>query len=241
MRLVARLLWLTLIVACSDVQEAVPAYVTVLEIAKYPAEPGDPPPPPLEGVMICEAETTNCVATDDNGEATLNFPPNAEVAIAAEKDGYLAWLLTRRTGDEALRPQIYMWTDEATKPWWDGMGTAYPQRGTGAVEVTIGFAGATVELVDATGKAFYQESVNGVNTARPHCDDAPEPCLEATTDFGHGGFVEVGPGEVVIELGGTAEGCIAAEAWPADRPNRIRVPIRAGSLTSASVTCQVPR
>jgi len=232
MRLGVRLLWVLLVVGCSQVTNpGVPLYVTVVE-------QGHASPPPLEGVTICETDTTNCVVTDMNGEAILWLPPDQEeTSLTADKEGYLPWLEVPGAYVEELRVQLWMWTDEATKPWWEALETDYPQRGTGAVEVTVGFAGATLELVDATGTPFYEEKFK---TPRLHCDDAPEPCLEATTEFGLGGFVDVGPGEVQIQLGGTAQRCVPASAWPGDGPNRIKVPIRAGYITIARVTCPPP-
>jgi len=211
---------------CNDVYTPpVPAYVLVVE---FQGEGN--PTPRLEGVEVCETDPENCVVTDASGEATLWLPVGKWVSFTLEKDGYLPYLRADVTDVEELRPSFLFFSHEATKPWWDAIGTPYPQRGTGAVEVAVGFGGATLSLITATSKPFYQVVHND-----------PSPDLEATTSYGSGGFVEVSPGVHQIEFGGKAEGCIPAQAWPGDDINRISVPVRAGYITWANVTCQVPR
>ena len=96
----------------------------------------------------------------------------------------------------------------------------YPMRGTGSI-VLIAFpqlAGATFELVAATGKPYYHEGEEGLWN----------PDLTATTlPWGGGGFTEVTPGDHQINLGGTAQRCIAHPelGWPSDDENSVRMPV----------------
>jgi len=56
--------------------------------------------------------------------------------------------------------------------------------------------------------------------------------------FGNGGFVEVGPGEVQVKIGGAAEGCVVGWGWPGDGSDTIRMPVVEGFSTYASVSCE---
>ena len=58
-----------------------------------------------------------------------------------------------------------------------------------------------------------------------------------------GGFTEVSPGVVQVEIGGTAQNCVrllSISGWPGDVANSVRMPIREGYLTSVQVTCDAP-
>ena len=133
-----------------------------------------------------------------------------------------------------LTRRATLYPDEAIAGWYQALNAQYPPTDLGNVYVTVNdpnrerLAGATLELVGATGIAFYEEQFLNPSTE-----------LEATTEFGAGGFMEVTPGEREIQLGGTVQGCVPARAWPSDEPNRIRFPVRAGYLTVVSVTCLV--
>jgi hypothetical protein len=113
----------------------------------------------------------------------------------------------------------------------------YPRRGTGSIGIFIGpgFAGATFDLLNATGTRYYE----------PYQDpwDPPpytDPALEATSESGVGGFVELTPGTVQIQFGGTAENCVPNIAWPGDVENSVRVPVLEDHGSIVFVTCSVP-
>jgi hypothetical protein len=61
---------------------------------------------------------------------------------------------------------------------------------------------------------------------------------DSTTDLGTGGFLEVAPGQVEIEIGGMATRCELGWGWPGSATNTIRVPVQEGHITHASVSCQ---
>ena len=140
-----------------------------------------------------------------------------------------------------MRADVLTAAGESVSPWmrvdadlktrYDSVLSPYPQEGTGTVFVIVGARdggpdGATLELIDATGKAFYvDENGNWVLG------------LTATTSAGTGGFVEVSPGEVEVEIGGTASNCLIEYAWPSDSANTIRLPVREGFMTVARVNC----
>ena len=234
----SRLVWLSAltvfpIAACNPV--FTPPNEMLVRVAEFSSKT------PLEGVEICETETTNCVLTDDNGHATLQLPTEPEFSYTVTKEDYESLLIADIIDpDYDASPTYWLVGDEATTDWMEALDSHYPMMGTGSVTVFVGFEGATFDLVTATGEAFYEEEEERVVTPRLHCDDAPDPCLETTTPWGTGGFVELAPGEFQIEVGGTADGCIAGEAWPGDGVNRIRVPIREGYFTLANFICPPP-
>jgi hypothetical protein len=110
----------------------------------------------------------------------------------------------------------------------DRLMSPYPPRGTGTVQLYGAWAGAIFELLGATGTAYY---------VRENGDWRGD--LTATTYQGGGGFVEVGPSDFQINLGGTAVNCSVAWGWPGGA-NSIRFPVREGYTTAASVTCPLP-
>jgi len=82
------------------------------------------------------------------------------------------------------------------------------------------------DLVDETATAVYIDEAGN-----------PNPDLTATTSFGQGAFLEVTPGEHQVEFGGVFTNCTAWTGWPGDAANRIKVPVRAGYYSYASMNC----
>jgi len=104
---------------------------------------------------------------------------------------------------------------------------------TGRISIGVGFSGATIDLFDSDGP---------VAAKRYYVDEGPiwRLDLTATTTTGGGGFLEVSPGEYVVQFGGTAINCIPVPmGWPVlFVPNSIRLPVRAGYITQATATCE---
>jgi hypothetical protein len=236
------LLATALVVACADVDSA--GVSVLMRVVEHDGETNDLPPiesvtvalPALGGVEICENTTANCVVTTPDGQAILLLPNNEEVSYTLTKDGYAPNLQAEATSPAAvgvptsrtISPRVTMWSDELRSKWFERLLSPFPQRGTGTIYVFTNPAieGVTFELVGATGKRFYEAAL-----------DDPRLDLQSTTPIGTGGFVEVSPGEFRIEFGGTVSQCAAIRAWPGDTTSRIRVPVRAGYFTVASVAC----
>lgn len=133
----------------------------------------------------------------------------------------------------------------AVKENFDNLDSPYPMTDRGMIHVIFSprFAGATLELVDATGQAFYKDE-----------EDNWSADLEATASGGigrerccaEGGFVEVVPGEHQVEIGGSAQDCALQSAgaltqgWPGNAPNRFLVPVREGFSTRIVLLCPPP-
>ena len=88
------------------------------------------------------------------------------------------------------------------------------------------FPGATFDLIDATGKAYY-------DTENPLADTA-------TNQFGIGGFLEVTPGgPFTVEYGGTADRCAVGFGWPGGESS-VTVPVRADHVSVVVLLCAPP-
>jgi hypothetical protein len=56
----------------------------------------------LEGVELCEIDTTNCVVSDADGFASLELPADGETAYTAEREGYAPRLYTEVISEDSL-------------------------------------------------------------------------------------------------------------------------------------------
>jgi hypothetical protein len=207
---------------------------------------------PSQGVEICEVDTDNCVTTDPFGRASIQVPPNREVAFTFNKEGY-GPLLVPDVSDETYggvglgdgSPSTWrIYPEEQLQAVAQQLGTLYPWEG-GIVGLRVadpsGLAGVTFTPVGSTsgsvGESYYFDSES----------DEYSLDLEATTRIAsgwalpvsEGGFTEVAPGEQQFEFGGTAVDCPRLSwAWPVENePRRIRVPVRAGYMTYGSIVC----
>ena len=200
--------------------------------------------PPLEGVNVCQADTDNCVTSNEVGVVALFLPADQEVTITMDKEGYGRWV-TGDVSDETYDTTLTgrrMYTDAQLAAIAGQLQTPYPWQGGIVGLVTypsLPAGGATFapvgSTVNAVGDSFYYDSA----TEEYSVD------LEATTavdeswllPLAEGGFAEVTPGEQQFEYGGTAGDCEASWAWPGDTPNTIRVPVREGYRTYGSMIC----
>jgi len=236
MHLLSRILWVCALAvlplaACAEVTEECPGTAPVtVRASVWPSGTTVG----LQGVELCETDTTNCVLTDANGEATLCLPFDVETSFTRRKEGYGSYLLALvipRDGP-ALHLPLSMATEIRLAAQHNNVMARYPMVGTGMIALEVGprVAGATFDLFTAAGqKAFYtDEDLNW------RLD------LTATTDLGLGGFVEVSPGVHQVELGGTVEGCVPQRGWPGRFANSVRFPVLEGHLSDVLVACDVP-
>jgi hypothetical protein len=199
----------------------------------------------IEGAKICEDGTDNCELTNAEGKAVLYLPPNQEVAISIEKEGY-GLLLNADVTDETFfsAPNDPLYTHEILEAVAADLGVEYPWQG-GVVRfvrgpVSTGVSGVTFEPVGASvgqvGDPVYYDTA----TERYSRD------LEATTGvlqawslpISDGGFVDVPPGVHEFEYGGAAGDCTLSFGWPGSGLNRLRLPVRDGYITYGSMGCE---
>jgi hypothetical protein len=217
---------------CAEVTDACPsaAAVTVI-VAPFPTLTGAR----LPDVELCETGTTNCVLTDENGEATLCLPFDVETSFTKRKERYGSSVraLLIPASEPELDLSVSMASDNRLAAQYDNvMSSPYPPIATGMIAINLSpaLAGATFDLPAAAGeKLFYTDG-----------DLDWSLDLPATVDHGLGGFVEVSPAVHQVEFGGTAQGCVSINGWPGRFPNSVRVPVLEGHQTNVTVACDPP-
>lgn len=187
--------------------------------------------PPLEGVELCEADTTNCATTDAAGLAQIMVPANQEVTYTMSKDGFVSYVI----GDVSEPPEIGttwpMVSDALIVTESERLMMTWPSDSDGLLALAAFplHPGVTWDVIDDTSIVYYMDA-----------DGVAQLDLTATTEFGRGGFYEVSAGVHEVEFGGTVTNCTAAIAWPGNAANQIRVPVRAGYFSYGSMNCEEP-
>lgn len=217
-----------LIAGCSEVTRSGSAPLTLIVQGKD-TEEGELVV--LEGAELCDTNTGNCALSDARGWVTIILPIGEESSCTVVKEGYASYLIAyvmQASGHQGGR--FEMATHRLMVARHEGAGAPYPMIGTGTIMVGLSepFAGATLDLVDATGTIFYWDEAGNWN-----------PDLTETTSVGWGGFVQTPPGRFQVELGGTAENCVPAWAWPGDE-NTFWFPVRENHVSVVTVTCPLP-
>lgn len=188
----------------------------------------------LEGVDICEADTRNCATTDGDGSATIELPVDQEVVYTVSKVGFAAELYADVTDSSFSRSRAHvLFPNEEIDDAAAGVMSVWPHAGTGWVSLGVNLEGVTFELIDAAGAPWYVDS-----------DGVGKNTIDATTSEAvggaRGGFVEVAPGVVEVEYGGTVTGCTVNIGLPSESPNRIKLPVRDAHISFGSMTCTGP-
>jgi hypothetical protein len=191
--------------------------------------------PALAGVEVCETDTSNCTTSNDAGFASLQLPANQEISYTMTKEGHMPWMagdVTDETFQDEGWPGYPMYPNEYIQEFAEMNGIAYPLTGgvTSHHMNPTRTAGVTYEAINETGRRYYLDD----DPARTMRFD-----LTATTSDGFGGFWELPAGAHQVEFGGTATNCTVALSWPGDAPNRVRVPVKVGYYTLASMNCDV--
>jgi len=172
--------------------------------------------------------------TDDAGEADLDLPVDREISYPLVKEGYAKYLRADVLSAAGSYVPTPMLTDAQIASQYELVNVPYPMQGTGAVIAQaysdeMGFdaiAGATFELVGATGDLVYEDEDG--NFSRD---------FTATTCAGSGNFLEVEPGEHEMEISGAVENCEGLRGWPSGSGATMRVPVREGYRTVTRWFC----
>ncbi len=185
-------------------------------------------------VDICEADTRNCATTDGDGSATIELPVDQELVYTVSKAGFAAELYADVTDSSFSRSRAHvLFPNEEIDDAAAGVMSVWPHAGTGWVSLGVNLEGVTFELIDAAGAPWYVDS-----------DGVGKNTIDATTSEAvggaRGGFVEVAPGVVEVEYGGTATGCTVNIGLPSESPNRIKLPVRDAHISFGSMTCTQP-
>ena len=191
---------------------------------------------PIADVEICQFGSFNCAFTDENGEYGLWLLQNRNVELSIVKEGFGSVLIARFSGTKDLVGDAIMASDAVLSELAGEIGTAYPPDGTGSLTVTTfqgsvsdgnSLAGVSYALFGSNGRSFYVND-SGV----------PETSLTETQTSGTGGFVELAPVVVTLQLSGAGVNCTADNSWSAAASNAFRLPIRVGFTTQCAVSCE---
>jgi hypothetical protein len=194
-----------------------------LLIVSYPPATQEP----LEGVEICQTDTDNCVSTNANGNAVIQLPYEKEVSFTLDREGYGSYLDSYVLPAQGAAEVYAMATVERFADQYALIDSPYPEQGTGTVLVGIpaGTPGVTFTLVESTGKQFYREENLDWNAD-----------LTATTTGGGGGFAEVAPGVVQVDIAGAD--CSVLRGWSGDQANRVKLPVKSNYFSRLTTTCE---
>jgi hypothetical protein len=194
------------------------------------------PGAPIADVEICQFASFNCAFTDENGEYSLWLLQNRNVELSIIKEGFGPVLIARFSGTEDLVGDAIMATDAVLSELASEIGTAYPPDGTGALAVTTfqgavsdgnTLAGVSYSLLGSNGRSFYVDDSGVIETS-----------LTETQASGTGGFVELAPVVVTLQLSGAGVNCTSERPWSAAASNAFRFPIQAGFTTQCAVSCE---
>jgi|GEM_PF-2751433 len=191
---------------------------------------------PIAEVAVCQFGSNNCAVTDENGDYELQLLKNREVEISHIKKGFGPVLVARRSGEEDLAGDAVLTTDAVLLELASEIDTPYPPIDTGSLLVTT-YSGA---IADGDKLAGVTYSLLGSNGRSYYINDAgiPESSLTETQASGTGGFVELEPVRVTLQLAGAAVNCTSKESWSAAASNAFALPIRAGFSTQCRVVCE---
>jgi len=194
------------------------------------------PGAPIADVEICQFASFNCASTDENGEYSLWVLQNRNVQLSIVKEGFGSVLIARFSGTEDLVGDAIMASDEVLSQLSSEIGTAYPPDGTGSLAVTTfqgavsddsPLAGVSYALLGSNGRSFYVDDSGVLETA-----------LTETQASGTGGFVDLAPVVVTLQLSGAGVNCTSERPWSAAASNAFRLPIQAGFTTQCAVSCE---
>ncbi len=181
---------------------------------------------PLPGAEVCETDTDNCLMTDEEGRVIIDLPSDTEVSYTITKEGFGSYLISD-VNDGRLDHRFIMYSDEELARQAPLMGTTYPWTNTGIMLLRVySEPGVVFDLIGQANEPFYFS--NG---------DTPSTDLDATTADGRGGFTDLAEGEYQVEFVDPLVLCRPFTAWPGDMDNRVKVPVKPGYISWASMAC----
>lgn len=202
-------------------QEQVAVAVRVTEYVTTADQEG-----PMVDAEVCETDTDNCVMTGEDGRVMLNLPDNSEISYTITKEGYGSYLVSDVT-DSRIEHWFRMYNDEEVERLAGLMGTTYPLNG--GIIVLRAYSdepGVMFDLVGESANQFY--FLNG---------NTPSTEIDSTTADGRGGFTDLGDGVHEVDFVADPVNCRDFSAWPSDVDNRVKVPVKAGYISYASMSC----
>lgn len=201
------------------------------DVFQFQSDP-DAPDEPLEDVEVCYQST--CDTTDADGRYSVLVPAESEVRVTYERSDFGPVVIPVTTESQSETVNADMLDVVTLTAFAALIDTPYPPEGTGYISLTV-YSGPPEEgdtiagvsfTLSSEGKAYYLDD-SGV----------PSTSLTETAEPGAGGFVEVNPGLVTVELSG-AVGCEGLTGWPVPGANTFGLPVEDGFLTQLTIVCE---
>jgi len=190
---------------------------------------------PIADVEVCEFGSRNCALTDQNGEYSLRVLKNRELEMSHVRSGFGPVLVARRSGIVDFVGDAGLATDAALLDFYESLGTPYPPVASGFVTATA-YQGAIADDTRIEGVSY---SLMGSDGRSFYLDDAgtPDTSLTETQASGSGGFVDVAPRTVDLQVTGAAN-CSSESSWLSNGTNTFKLPVRIGFRTQSEVSCE---
>ena len=208
----------------------------------------------LEGADVCIEEPAvadNCFVTDDDGyvEWVWATPETTNFLGRLDMEGYPTNLYAGRYNDdiaenwasqleETGKIQLnYGAFSDASVDLFMNSADAEVSEDHGHVLLFLGqsdgsgLEGSTVSVTDAAGDAVG--TVYYVNSTMTGMDTE----LASTSSSGGVGIVNVVPGVHTVTVSSPDHVCQAGFSWNSDVDNEVPVPVEAGAMTQAAMTC----
>lgn len=185
---------------------------------------------PMEGVEICETDTSNCTLTDFQGLARLYLPVDEEISFTLIRDGYQSELQPYVVSSVETTLGLNLGTEKRIQDQFEIAMASYPPRDTGMMVISTvpPCDGATVEVFGSAGKG---------RVLYIGASSAWDLDLEATSAAGIASVIDLVPGEYRVEMRGSAGNCFPLTGWPSPFENSVRLPVKAGFFTDVRVGC----
>jgi hypothetical protein len=200
---------------------------------------------PLVGVKVCVYQHPEipCLISSDKNDAGTGgglflfdcLPPNVNLALTFEKDGYvkiLSPVAPAPAGETTLHgvtlPTVAKATLAAT-----AMKTTYPTPAGKNIVIGTLFDGSGgtvtggVVSLSTSATTWYTDGTTGL----------PDGTLKATSKNGQYLFVDTAPGEVDVTATAAGKPCVPRFGWPSAKAGTMTIPVADGFVTDCFFAC----
>lgn len=191
----------------------------------------------LAGAQVClaQSEPADCTATQDDGTYTLfNIASESNISLTVSKEGYLGGVIPVSTRSETLAVPVVSLGSSILVELQLGILNVEALADSGQLAFSISngingdgvnVANMKVSLKPSTGDGPFYSNESGL----------PDPDLEQTSVNGGGVFVNLAPGQYILQHTNLPESCTPMLGW--GEASAITFEIIANRVTYARVEC----
>jgi hypothetical protein len=193
---------------------------------------------PIAGASVCVVGNASlpCATTGSDGAYTLQVPANTDVSVSVSETTHVTNYLTITTTDQPVNLGPVRIMDKAFDANFVQQAGGQRTDSTGMLVVAVfnqfpnptgAVAGIGLTTSGGGGTEFYTDTTGN-----------PDGTLQATTDRGVAGFVNMRPGTVTLFLDADAMHCKGAVAWASSSgAGAMKTKIYGGGTTVVYATC----